>query len=66
MTCSICDNEAVVRINDAWFCGDHIDEGFRIISRTIAILQGVPDEELDEVEDRMVGLLDDVQKRWHP
>jgi hypothetical protein len=62
----MCDNDAIVRINDAWFCGDHVDEGFRIIGRTLAIFKGVPEEELDDVEERMAGLLDKAREQWHP
>lgn len=45
--CSLCDKTAVVVVNNAAACGDHVDEVMRSAFRGIAILKGLDPDEIE-------------------
>jgi hypothetical protein len=45
--CSLCDKQAIVVVNNAAACGDHVDEVMRGTLRGLAVLRG---QDPDEVE----------------
>lgn len=61
--CSLCDKDGVGQINGCSFCLDHIDDGFRLIMRSLALLHGM---DAEKAEDVGVRLLDDVHRRRWP
>lgn len=50
--CSLCDNEGIVTIQNAWFCVDHIDDGMRIISKVLRVFRG--EEEIESPEEPLL------------
>ena len=59
-SCSLCADPGLVRINDSWFCLAHVDDGFRLLARGLAILRGV---DPDKVETAAVEMVEEVLHR---
>lgn len=39
--CAICQADGILRINNEWFCVDHVDDGFRRVAEIVESVMGV-------------------------
>jgi len=59
--CCICEAPGVLRINDNWYCGDHLDDGLSVEVALIALIQGL---DIGEVEPVVREAMGDVAERY--
>lgn len=60
--CAVCGDPPAVMINGTSYCAGHVDDGFALTLRGIAVLRGFADDAVDELEARaadMFGRLTD-------